>query len=61
MDLDVSQPEPKPDPPKWVAPPMPPGFAIREELTPMQKGAKKLFRSIFRRKQPDASPAAPRN
>jgi hypothetical protein len=31
----------------------PPGFARREELTPMQKGAKKLFRWILRRKQPD--------
>jgi hypothetical protein len=33
-----------------VPPPAPPGFARREEPTPMQKGAKKLFRLIFRRK-----------
>jgi hypothetical protein len=49
MSSDASQTEQKPDPPQWVAPPMPPGFARREELTPMQKGAKKLFRWIFRR------------
>jgi hypothetical protein len=50
MVANTPQPPLKPNPPARMSATAPPGFARPEMPTGLQKGAKKLFRLIFRRK-----------